>query len=456
MHKGWTTVPAFVLICRPILFSQMNIATLYNYFLSSGQVTTDSRHCPAGSIFFALRGERFNGNNYARQALEAGCSLAVVDDASLRDTPGCYHVDDALAALQQLSTHHRKETGAKIIGITGSNGKTTTKELAYRVLSKKYKTWYTRGNLNNHVGVPLTLLAMPVGTEMGVIEMGANHLNEIAMLCKICQPDHGLITNVGKAHIEGFGSFEGVKTAKSELYTYLKQAGGAIFVNGDNPNLAEMLGAYSGFVYRYGVKIDFEITCRAAKADPFLAFEWKSSNATWQELQTNLTGLYNLENALAAISIGTYFGVQASDINYAISNYQPDNHRSQLTRTRTNTVVLDAYNANPSSMAAALENFNTMQGHKKVVILGGMKELGADSFKEHENIVAQVIATGILACYLVGEEFEGHIPPDKSGFKWFESTDELIEFFKSNPVRESLLLVKGSRANKLERIIELL
>ncbi|WP_026473761.1 UDP-N-acetylmuramoyl-tripeptide--D-alanyl-D-alanine ligase [Alkaliflexus imshenetskii] len=433
----------------------MSLAYLYDCYLASGKVTTDSRNCAPGAIYFALRGDRFNGNDFARSALEAGCSLAVVDDESLKHTQGCYWVQDALAALQQIASHHRAMTAVKIVGITGSNGKTTTKELMAAVLGQKYKVWFTQGNLNNHIGVPLTLLAMPPGTELAVIEMGANHIGEIAALSKISQPDYGLITNVGKAHIEGFGSFEGIKIGKGELYQHLKQKGGDIFINGNNEHLTAMLGSYNGNVFRYGSNPEFEIVCKNASASPMLRFEWKAQDTGWNPVNTNLTGLYNLENALAAICVGYHFGVEKNLIGKALSEYVPENQRSQLTKTETNTVVLDAYNANPSSMTAALENFSQMNGTNKVLILGEMKELGEESMAEHRQMVHLIEKTDVSTCFLVGEEFKPHAP-NKPGFFWFESTDELISFIRCNPIRNALVLIKGSRANRLERTMELL
>ena len=323
------------------------------------------------------------------------------------------------------------------------------------VLGQKYKVWFTQGNLNNHIGVPLTLLAMPPGTELAVIEMGANHIGEIASLSKISQPDYGLITNVGKAHIEGFGSFEGIKTGKGELYQHLKQKGGDIFINGNNEHLTTMLGVYKGNIFRYGTNPEFEIVCQNASASPMLEFEWRAQDSEWNTVSTNLTGLYNLENALAAICVGYHFRVEKNLIGKALSEYVPENQRSQLTKTATNTVILDAYNANPTSMTAALENFSQMNGTNKVMILGGMKELGEESMAEHRQLVHLIQNTDVTNCFLIGDEFKPHTP-NKSGFFWFSTTDELIAFLRSNPIRNALILVKGSRTNRLERTMELL
>lgn len=427
---------------------------LYNLFKQSTGITTDTRVGIPGSIFFALKGDRFDGNNYAMKALSEGCLYAVVDDVKLDGMPGCILVPDTLKALQDLASVHRKASTAKIIGITGSNGKTTTKELIAAVLSEEYNVWYTRGNLNNHIGVPLTLLSMPSNTEVAVIEMGANHIREIAHLCEIAQPDLGVITNVGKAHLEGFGSFDGVKIAKGELYQYLKTKNAPAFINTDNQHLVEMLGdaAFIG----YGMSQGGLVVGRNASASPFLEFEWKFDNAkTWHKATTRLTGLYNFENALAAVCIGVHQRIKPQLINKALAEYEPVNNRSQLTETSNNKVLMDAYNANPSSMNAALTNFSNMNGDHKVLILGGMKELGNDSFLEHETIILQLKKMDFKHCYLVGTEFE-NVLPKSDMFSWFESTELLISSLRKTPVKNCLIMVKGSRSNRLETVLEVL
>ncbi|HLW06091.1 MAG TPA: UDP-N-acetylmuramoyl-tripeptide--D-alanyl-D-alanine ligase, partial [Marinilabiliaceae bacterium] len=428
---------------------------LYNSYLKSGKVTTDSRHTPLGSIYFALKGDRFDGNDFALSALEAGCALAVVDDVRLKDTEGCFWVSDALKTLQKLATHHRVQSGMKVLGITGSNGKTTTKELVAAVLSQKYKMGFTQGNLNNHIGVPLTLLSMPKDVELAVVEMGANHINEISFLCEIAQPDWGLITNVGKAHLEGFGSFEGVMTAKSELYAYLKKHKKPIFINDDNPFLTEMLAGYNISLVKYGTTESLFVRGKEAKAEPFLEFEWKSLDLSWQKTTMQLSGLYNFENALAAVAIGRYFEVSAAEINKALEDYQPKNHRSQVVKTKQNTLFLDAYNANPTSMAAALDNFEKTTAYNKILVLGGMKELGSESKEEHLKLVNRLKNTSFTQCFLVGEEFQEILPKDKR-FYWFSTGEELCRHLKNNSITDNYILVKGSRANKLEEVVDFL
>ena len=431
----------------------MEIKHLYDIFKQCNSVTTDSRNCKRDAMFFALKGDNFDGNKYAVQALNDGCKYAVVDDASLAGiSDSIFIVDDVLTALQQLASYHRQTLNAKIIGITGTNGKTTTKELISSVLSKKYKVWFTQGNLNNHIGVPLTLLSMPTDTEIGVIEMGANHIGEIDFLCRIAQPDLGMITNVGKAHLEGFGSFEGVMEAKAELYKYLNRKQSPTFININNNYLIKMFG--DGKSISYGTSSDTYITGQNAQASPNLEFEWKRNKSeTWEHTKTKLTGIYNFENALAAVCIGAYFDVADVDINNALSEYTPVNNRSQLISTNRNKVFMDAYNANPDSMNAALRNFGAIDFPKKIVILGGMKELGKDSYKEHENLLKQIVEINVVSCYLVGNEFTPFLSEYKH-YNWFESTTQLCEYLSQNPVDDALILVKGSRSNKLETVLE--
>ncbi len=429
---------------------------VYQHYLKSRKVTIDSRNCPAGSIYFALKGERFNGNDFARDALAKGCELAVVDEVALKNEEGCVWVPDALVALQQFAAHHRQTTGVQVVGITGSNGKTTTKELLAQVLSKKYRIWFTQGNLNNHIGVPLTLLSMPEGTELVVVEMGANHLGEIAELCEISQPDCGLITNVGKAHIEGFGSVEGVKTGKGELYRYLNQHDLPVFVNWDNDHLKEMLGNACERAFKYGSGEASDVNGDGALVAPFLSFSWRRRGAgETHAVKTQLTGMYNLENALAAVAVGVFYKVADSDISEAISTYQPANHRSQIIDTGNNKVILDAYNANPSSMAVALDNFSAVEATKRVVILGGMKELGVESEEEHRTLIHRLLQLQVDLCFLIGPEFK-QLLPQKQGWFWFESCLSLISHIKAHPIQQALILVKGSRANQLEKVMEAL
>jgi UDP-N-acetylmuramoyl-tripeptide--D-alanyl-D-alanine ligase len=429
---------------------------IYQQYLLSGKVTTDSRNCPPGSIYFALKGERFNGNDFALESLTKGCGMAVVDEVALKAKQGCVWVPDALVALQKLAAQHRKASGVQVVGITGSNGKTTTKELLAQVLSKKFKVWFTQGNLNNHIGVPLTLLSMPQGTELVVLEMGANHQGEIAELCKMAQPDCGLITNVGMAHIEGFGSFEGVKKGKGELYRHLIKRDLPVFVNWDNPHLREMLGEASVKAYKYGSGEANDVSGGNGQVTPYLRFSWRKRGVGESYVvQTQLTGMYNLENALAAIAVGVHFEVEDDAINDAISAYAPANHRSQIVDTGTNKVILDAYNANPSSMKVALDNFSAVEAARKVVILGGMKELGSESEEEHRALIKRVENIGADLAFLIGPEFK-ELLPQKPGYWWFESAQALISHLKTHPVRQVFILVKGSRANQLEKVMEAL
>lgn len=424
---------------------------LYDAYLKHRSVTTDSRNCPVGSIYFALRGDRFNGNDFALSALKSGCALAVVDDIRIKNEPGCLFVQDSLKALQDLALIHRQKAGALIIGVTGTNGKTTTKELLAAVLSKKYKTWFTQGNFNNHIGVPLTILSMPADTEIAVVEMGANHPHEIDFLCRIAQPDMGLITNVGKAHLQGFGSFEGVMKTKAELYEFLKRNCGIIFLNADNDYLTTMLGEVNSEVVRYGTGDECFVKGSNALANPFLSFNWETSGVKRQQVSMRLSGSYNFENALAAIAVGLYLEVSTDEINAALGHYKPVNHRSQILTTDSNTIILDAYNANPTSMAAALDGFEKMRHESKVLIIGGMRELGHESESEHRLLVNRLLTMEFEKCWLVGDEFSGLVPSD-TRFSFAVNGDELCDELKIKTFNNSLVLVKGSRAHKLERV----
>jgi UDP-N-acetylmuramoyl-tripeptide--D-alanyl-D-alanine ligase len=428
------------------------IKELYEHFLLHRVITTDSRNCPQNSIFFALKGDNFNGNDYAINALNQGCSLAVVDDPYLPETEGLFKVENVLAALQQLAAYHRSLLTIPIIGITGSNGKTTTKELVTAVLRKKFKVFATLGNLNNHIGVPVTLLSIPPDAQIGVVEMGANHQGEIRDLCNIANPGYGLITNVGKAHLEGFGSFEGVKKTKSELYQHVTQQKGIIFVNADNAHLMELINKYPNTI-TYGIHNDQGvITGKNITVNPFLHFSWKSKESThWQNTQTLIIGAYNAENALAAIAIGTHFGVSNNDINDAIAAYNPTNNRSQLIATPTNKILMDAYNANPSSMSVAIQNFTAIEHPNKIMILGGMKELGNVSEEEHSKLLNIIANENFKTVLLVGNEFKVTNRP--THFQYFETTAELMAYFKLNPPQNSFILIKGSRSNQLENLL---
>lgn len=431
------------------------IQELYEHYLLHRTITTDSRNCPENSIFFALKGDNFNGNEYALDALVKGCSMAVVDDLELPEKEGLFKVKNVLETLQQLAAYHRSQLTIPIIGITGTNGKTTTKELVTTVLRKKFKVYATLGNLNNHIGVPLTLLAMPTDTEIGVVEMGANHQGEIRDLCNIANPGYGLITNVGKAHLEGFGSFEGVKKTKSELYHHVINQQGIIFMNADNAHLIEMVNGYRNTI-TYGINnSNGMITGKDIVVNPFLQFKWKHHESTrWQNISTQIIGAYNTENALAAITIGTHFGVSEYDITDAIASYNPTNNRSQLIVTPTNKILMDAYNANPSSMSVAIENFSAIEHPSKILILGGMKELGSVTEDEHTKLLNTIANEDFKTVFLVGNEFDVVNKP--LHFQYFKTATDLMDHFKLNPPHNSLILLKGSRTNQLENLLPFL
>ena len=429
----------------------MEISTLYNYFKECGKVTTDTRNCPEGSMFIALKGETFNGNVFAKQALEKGCRYAVVDEKEYADSENIFFVDNCLKTLQNLAREHRRQMGTRIIGITGTNGKTTTKELIATVLQKKYNVLYTQGNLNNHIGVPLTLLNLTKEHALAVVEMGANHPGEIRTLVNIAEPDCGLITNVGKAHLEGFGSFEGVVKTKSELYDYLRAKKDAfIFLDKDNEVLCQSSSGLENI--GYGMENDaFYVSGKLHACAPFLAFEWKHEGK-FHDVQTHLIGAYNVKNALAAIAIGCRFGVPAEAICEALNNYIPSNNRSQLTETADNHLIVDAYNANPTSMMAALENFRLMEVPHKVAVLGDMKELGEGSTEEHRQIVAFLKKCDFEKVILVGAEF-GKVNED---YEHFPQVDALKQMLAQDKPKGKFILIKGSNSMKLAQLKEIL
>lgn len=433
----------------------MELASLYAYFLKHPFISTDTRNIQPQSLFFALKGEKFNGNAFANEALEKGASYAVIDEAQYQADDRFLLVPDVLTALQDLAKHHRRQLQIPVIGITGTNGKTTTKELIHAVLSQQFDTYATKGNLNNHIGVPLTILSIRQQTEMAIIEMGANHIGEIAFLCGIAQPTHGLITNVGKAHLEGFGSFEGVKQAKGELYDYLSSHHGTLFLQSDNPFLRDMAAARSiNQVVTYGFSPGNHLTGELIAANPLLKVKWEGGGAPMPyTVDTQLTGSYNTENVLAAICIGRYFGLSPEKINQGITGYQPNNNRSQLTKTAYNTVIRDYYNANASSMAAALENLRMLEADKKVIILGDMFELGEDSYEEHGEVVAQACLLGAYRVLFVGKAFSQH---SRIGAEFYETTAEAGEALRNHPVRGALVLLKASRGMAFEQLVDLL
>ncbi len=426
---------------------------LYDLFLQHPVVTTDSRSCPENSIFFALKGDKFNANAFAADALAKGCSYAVIDDESYATDQRYIVVPDVLKALQDLATLHRKSMPAKIIGITGSNGKTTTKELIASVLRERYDVLYTQGNLNNHIGVPLTLLQLRPHHQLAIIEMGANHPGEIQTLSSIALPDFGIITNVGKAHLEGFGSFDGVKKTKAELYQQIAGNGMAVFIHRANPHLMEMaenagISEEKRIYYTLGNSDDPAcVSGEVVANDPLLKMNCNTGEPF--EVQTRLIGTYNAENVLAAVTIGQFFGLTNDEIRRGLEAYHPSNNRSQLTITALNRLVVDAYNANPSSMQAAIENFSMLHDNPKVLILGDMLELGGDSRAEHQHIARQLHDKGFTQVFLVGNEFKSIDP----GYPCFSTVAELQQQLTAHPLRNCLILIKGSRGIQLEKII---
>lgn len=425
---------------------QHTIEFLYQKYLACLHVSTDSRAAQDQSMFFALNGPNFKGAKFAQQALEKGARYAVVDDPDMA-SDNCFVVEDTLQTLQDLARHHRKRFSIPVIGITGSNGKTTTKELIYSVLSQKYNTLYTQGNLNNHIGVPLTLLRLKPEHEMAIIEMGANHIGEIALLSSIALPDYGMITNIGKAHLEGFGSLEGVARGKSELYLHLDAAGGTVFVNTGNEHLMRMSRRIEKKV-TYPAPSDFYHST-LLEASPYVIYRDEEGH----EVTTQLVGNYNYENMAAAACIGKYFGVSLEKANEAIAAYSPVNNRSQVMQKGSNTLILDAYNANPTSMAAAIRNFGSMKAPKKVVILGDMFEMGEESANEHRQLGEVTAEQNFDTVLLCGNDMR-HAAAVSSEFKHFENKQELQQWLQQNPVSESYVLIKGSRGMGLETLVD--
>ncbi len=423
------------------------LAELYKLFCQYPEVSTDSRDIKRGCLFFALKGERFDGNAFALQALEEGAAYAIVDDAALPADDRLIRVENVLISLQELANYHRHQLGIPIIAITGTNGKTTTKELMAKVLSLKYTISVTKGNFNNHIGVPLTLLRMDAQTQLGVVEMGANHIGEIAALCRIAEPDYGLITNVGKAHLEGFGSLDGVKKAKGELYDFLQSTGGRIFYNSDNPILCEMLRERGiERALAYGIIPDEVNILPNSPEHPFLRLAFPDNTA----INTQLIGNYNADNVLAALAVGRHFEISRQAAKLAIENYVPLNNRSQLIRTATNTVIMDAYNANPTSMRAAIENFARQAMPDKWVILGDMKELGQESDMEHRTIIDLLKEKQLNNVLLVGNNFKqaaGDFPAS-----CFATVQDLMDYLATHPLQRATILIKGSHSTSLEKL----
>ena len=422
----------------------MNVETLYQLFLKHSSISTDTRKIKEGDLFFALKGDNFNGNKFAQKALDLGATFAIIDESEHALNDKLILVEDVLTTLQQLATYHRKHLNLPIIALTGSNGKTTTKELIHEVLSKKYICGATSGNLNNHIGVPLTLLSFNTDMEFGIVEMGANHLKEITFLTDIAYPDYGLITNFGKAHLEGFGGIEGVIKGKSEMYDHLKLHNKTIFVNNDDPLQLKQVGNYTSIV-TFGQDNQSDTSIKFVDSNPFVKLEINNT-----VIQSQLIGEYNYGNIAVAIAIGKHFDVPLIAITDAIENYKPDNNRSEIREVGSNQVILDAYNANPTSMLAALKNFKSLEETNKVLFLGDMFELGDDSEFEHQNIVNWVEENFENNCYFIGENFA------KTNVKFgkqYNTFENLENFLRKNEISNSTLLVKGSRGMALERIL---
>ncbi len=424
----------------------MSIHELYDRYLQHPSVQTDTRRLQAGDLFFALKGDNFNGNTFAMAALAAGAAYAIIDEAPEVPDDRLIQVDDVLTTLQQLAAHHRLQLDIPVIAITGSNGKTTTKELLTTVLSTTFRLYATEGNLNNHIGVPLTLLKIQADAELAIVEMGANHEGEIAAYCQMAFPNYGIINNVGKAHLEGFGDLAGVRRAKGELYDYLRLHEGAVFRNADLPYLAEMAQGISQQI-TYGTA-NAQVIGRAIDSDPYLSVAMLSSGLETQ-INTRLAGAYNLPNVLAAIAVGHYFNIDIDTMKRAIEAYTPSNSRSQWMEKGTNRIILDAYNANPTSMKLALENLADMKADNKWVLLGTMKEMGAASLAEHQALIDQAVALGLKQVLLCGPEYAAC----DHDFTWFEEVGQLTAYLKAHPITRATVLIKGSRGARMEQVL---
>ncbi|RCH55734.1 UDP-N-acetylmuramoyl-tripeptide--D-alanyl-D-alanine ligase [Mucilaginibacter hurinus] len=452
----------------------MTTDKLYNIYLQHPVISTDTRRIAPGCIFFALKGEKFDANTFAEQAIQAGAAYVVIDNAKYRLGEQYILVNDVLNALQDLARYHRKQLNIPVIGLTGTNGKTTTKELINAVLSQHYKTQSTQGNLNNHIGVPLTILTVDDSHEAAVIEMGANHQKEIDFLCSIAWPTHGLITNVGKAHLEGFGGVEGVKKAKGELYDYLAlqspekiapgirhehhgEDGGIVFINNDDNTLLQMAAQRTmrNVIY-YGTKDnDNLITGKLIENSPHLALEWRQKGYDdTHTVRSQLTGVYNLDNILAAIAIGIHLGLTPVQVNNGVEGYQPKNNRSQIVQTGTNTLVCDYYNANPSSMMVAIDNIDKITADRKVLILGDMFELGDESPAEHLAVIQKAFEAEVEERIFIGKDFMA-ANQSAAGGVFYATAEEAIIALRANPIKNSTILIKGSRGMALERLVEL-
>lgn len=429
----------------------MEISKLYSIYNQCNGISTDTRNITKNSLFFALKGENFDANDFALQALEIGAKFAVVDKKQLKDQNNdkLIFVDNVLQTLQEVAAFHRFHIGLPVIALTGSNGKTTTKELVNTVLSKKYNTIATIGNLNNHIGVPLTLLRITEETDLAIIEMGANHQKEIEKLCEIAQPDFGLITNFGRAHLEGFGGFDGVINGKSEIYEYLKNNGKTVFLNFDDPLQKEKTHSINryGFTFKNDSLADIPIS--NAVAQPMASLTFKNT-----EISSNLTGLYNLPNIAFAIAIGTYFNIHPNQIKEAITAYIPQNNRSEWIQKNNKNILLDAYNANPSSMLVAINNFKQLEAQNKLMILGDMFELGTEANKEHSAIIKEAVTNNIPVLFIGKTFYSNKVEHEK--LKYFKGTNEVVNFLKNHSKNYSNILIKGSRGMSLEHLVDFL
>lgn len=427
----------------------MEIKEIYNYFLQTTSIATDNRKIKTDNLFVALKGDNFNGNKFALSALENGAKYAIIDEAEFKIDDRFILVDDSLLALQQLASYHRNQLNITIIGLTGSNGKTTTKELINAVLSQKFNTKATIGNLNNHIGVPLTLLSFDSITEIGIVEMGANHQKEIEMLCGICQPDFGYITNFGKAHLEGFGGTEGVIKGKSELYEYLSSNHKTAFINSDDAIQNEKTTNINRITFGFNNPENF-VNITKIETNPMVKIEFEDTT-----IQSHLIGLYNANNINAAITIGKHFGVSNEKIKFGLENYIPNNNRSQLLEKNSNKIILDAYNANPSSMNAALTNFFQLEEKNKVAILGDMFELGIESSDEHKKLIEFCFHHEDIIFHFIGKDFFAH-KNSNINMNFYETFESFQSIFPNQKTENSFLLIKGSRGMSLERTLDLL
>ena len=448
----------------------MIIMDIYNRFKECGSVTTDTRSLKGGEMFFALKGENFDGNDYALKALEAGASYAVVNKDSAVgavEDPRLIKVDDTLKTLQELARWHRSMTFVDgkpltVVALTGTNGKTTTKELIREVLSVKYRVTVTEGNLNNSIGVPLTLLKIDSQTQIAVVEMGASHPGDIKELVDIALPNYGLVTNVGKAHLLGFGSFDGVMKTKGELYDYLRRTSDKVFLNVDNPYLCRMASERNlqsdperpySLLLPYGLDYQGGYVLPSTPEYPYLRVALPSEDGAEMVINTNLVGSYNADNVMAAIAVGRQFGISLDEAVKAISAYIPSNNRSQMTKTQRNTLIVDAYNANPTSMAAALDNFANVEAPCRYAMLGDMLELGSDSAQEHETIICMALALGFDGVFFVGGEFRSSVAGELEKATFFSTSDELASWLDANPIDGAVVLIKGSRGTRMEKVI---